>query len=43
MKYIARLKILLFPFWVIFFFPMMAILGTKKTNEIGDFITEETE
>jgi len=42
MKYISRLRILLFPVWVILFFPLMALLGSKKTNEIGDFITEET-
>jgi len=36
-----RLKIFLFPFCIILFFPLLAILGKNKTDNFIDWVTEE--
>jgi len=41
MKYIQRLKILLWFPYVILFFPLMIIFGKEKTESLAVFITEE--
>lgn len=37
---IRRTKVLLFLPFVIFFFPLLIIFGSEKTNAIGDWIVD---
>lgn len=43
MKYIKRLKIILWLPYVILFFPIAMIVGTQKTDRLADWIIEDVD